>query len=660
MNERRRFAERLRAAGLDDRRFIDVLDGEKRSLDHTQREPDDPALTGHYGVYAGRGGDESGGYLADIDIDDYAENADSESLAAVKDLPDTFAVESPHTSADSPGHIYYKVTGDVGTAVVSAVEGIEDPTREEIEEGTKNPSPSWGEIRIENQYTVGPGSQLDGCDKEWCDECAKPDGGYYRIANDVPIAEISAEQLVEVLLADPAYPKDNSSDTEETRERRHTAQEQLGLDADELDEDVPESVEDRLEFALDHDDALDDLFHARGAEYDHNDRSASESRLAWLLAFWLGGDKSTVRWAMDKSRAEKWHARTDASYRGSILKAVDRQTEFFDPDSEESTDGDIGQQYAIETCPPPAYDPVDVEREAQWANLRGPRIDDWLGRSGRLLEIWGNLAGEGKTTCAGLGLADRDVPHVVTLPQHENCHEFVTDEAKPDGYYHHKGSGQPREDCCMAAAVDADENETPECDAHGHPSDWPRMCPIYERDTDDPVRVAFKAIERERSTQRAHELVDPHDGEKCAWQRSHDTLANADRVVTVHNYLSQKTVQNVGKMVVDDLQQLPVSERTLSVPGLLAAANRMDSIGRVDRTPGMLTGLARFVRDVVDVMTGGYDDPDVDSVADLTPPRDPERRGRGDSRVPGHELPTLESSGALACRADRPRETRVQ
>jgi len=65
-----------------------------------------------------------------------------------------------------------------------------------------NPEPAWGEIKAEGKYVVGPGSQLDGCSKEWCDECAKPDGGYYRIANDVPIAELAQADLISVIRED--------------------------------------------------------------------------------------------------------------------------------------------------------------------------------------------------------------------------------------------------------------------------------------------------------------------------------------------------------------------------------------------------------------------------------------------------------------------------
>lgn len=197
--QRRRFAERLREARLGPKRFINVRDGEKASTDHTQYQPENPALSGNYGVYAGAGGLENtdAPYLVDVDVDDYDGSANTEAIDA---LGETFTVESPHTSPDSPGHRYYAVTGDVVTAM------------QELNDGKANVSPAWGEIRVENQYVVGPGSQLDGCDKSWCDDCGKPDGGYYRIADDHPIATITADDLAEAICkSDPAYPKTKTS-----------------------------------------------------------------------------------------------------------------------------------------------------------------------------------------------------------------------------------------------------------------------------------------------------------------------------------------------------------------------------------------------------------------------------------------------------------------
>jgi putative DNA primase/helicase len=180
---RDRLIARLREAELDTCRFIPVKDGEKASIDHNQRALSE--ISGNYGVYAGGG-------LVDVDIDDYDGDHDTDVLDR---LPATFTVETPHGGE----HRYYHVTGPVGKAV-SGVTG-----------GKANATPSWGEVRLHNQYTVGPGSQLAGCSKEWCSDCAKPDGGYYTILHDRPVSTIAADELADVLRADENYCDEGSS-----------------------------------------------------------------------------------------------------------------------------------------------------------------------------------------------------------------------------------------------------------------------------------------------------------------------------------------------------------------------------------------------------------------------------------------------------------------
>lgn len=189
---RERFADRLREADLSTERFVDVQDGTKACLNHTQYDADANRLIGNYGVYAGTGDNGQGAYLIDVDVDDYDDDdIDADGLGAVNDLPATFTVESPHTAEDNPGHRYYAVDGDPA-AVVQDVRN--DPDLE-------NPGMSWGEIRVRNQYVVGPGSQIDSCDKDWHD-CTPDDEGWYRISEDQPIATISEEAFRELLEAD--------------------------------------------------------------------------------------------------------------------------------------------------------------------------------------------------------------------------------------------------------------------------------------------------------------------------------------------------------------------------------------------------------------------------------------------------------------------------
>ncbi|WP_158853811.1 phage/plasmid primase, P4 family [Halorhabdus sp. CUG00001] len=215
MSDRETLARRLTDVGLIEDRLIPVADGSKasevRHNDASTRESSFASLSGNYGVYAGAN-PASDRWLIDVDIDDYADDADSDALEAVTSLPETFTVASPHTDGDTGGHRYYYIDGkDVHKSIETVA-------------GAKNPGPSWGEIRVHNQYVVGPGSQLDECDKEWCDECKKPNGGHYEIANDAPIAELTLPELFKVIRADEsdentpqnADPVDTDRDTPTT------------------------------------------------------------------------------------------------------------------------------------------------------------------------------------------------------------------------------------------------------------------------------------------------------------------------------------------------------------------------------------------------------------------------------------------------------------
>jgi len=309
MSERQRVAERLSEAGLGTERFIDVTDGEKGSVDHEQHEP--TAVSGNYGIYA-NGGDA----LVILDIDDYGDVDDKSGLAALSDLPATFEQGSPHDGT----HRFYRVEpSDDGRLVAAALSDAFGANK-------GNLAPSWGEVRAHNQYVVGAGSQLDGCDKDWCDECAEPDGGYYVVQADREIATIEMDTLLDVLASDPVLSRGESDATSDSS----TTQTQSPS--------PPDDVSERLEHAREQDDKLDRLM--RGDYSDYNgDRSKAEYVLAFKLAFWLGDDKQTIASVLDHhARAEKWTERDDDSYRDSVLSAVDEQTEFYTPGHDPTED----------------------------------------------------------------------------------------------------------------------------------------------------------------------------------------------------------------------------------------------------------------------------------------------------------------------------------
>ena len=161
--------KRLRDAGIDVSERYNMLEfGDKAPFNHDLWARDD--LAGNYGVYA-----TSEDPLVLLDVDDPD--------ALDQDLPETFAVSSPHGSDDRAHHYY-------------AVENFEQVVGEF---GKRNFGPSWGEIRTSNQYVVGPGSQLDGCRKGGCRDCSRPDGGRYEIVADVEIETVGADWLIDLL-----------------------------------------------------------------------------------------------------------------------------------------------------------------------------------------------------------------------------------------------------------------------------------------------------------------------------------------------------------------------------------------------------------------------------------------------------------------------------
>ena len=293
-----RLAERLEEAGLATERFINVKDGGKASTDHTQYPPD--RVNGNYGVYAGRG-------LVQIDIDDYDADHD---LEAIESLPDTLTTRTAH---DGDHRLYH---------VPDAPEVFDDTF------GVKNPNPEWGEVRAHNQYTVGPGSQLDGCGKDWCDECEEPDGGRYTIHHDRPIAQINAHVLVGALRG-TGYDVSTTDDGEETPNSGQsvtTEPEPVSLE----DSDLIEKAKNAK-----HGDKFRRLWNGDTSMHD-NDHSRADLALCKRLAFWTGGEERRIDSLFRQSglMREKWER--DDYRQGTIDTAVRNQTEFYDPDSAQS------------------------------------------------------------------------------------------------------------------------------------------------------------------------------------------------------------------------------------------------------------------------------------------------------------------------------------
>lgn len=164
--------ERLREAGVDvEERYNRLKFGGKDPWEHDLRSTE--TIIDNYGVYATEEDD-----LLLVDVDD------PEALDAT--LPTTYTVTSPHGSAERC-HRYY------------VVEDL-DAWRDTFDR--YNLGPEWGDVRTVRQYVVGPGSQLDGCDKDPCSgspPCSEPDGGRYEVVLDRPIERVSVDDLLPAL-----------------------------------------------------------------------------------------------------------------------------------------------------------------------------------------------------------------------------------------------------------------------------------------------------------------------------------------------------------------------------------------------------------------------------------------------------------------------------
>lgn len=311
--QRERVADLLAEAGLGRERFVDVIDGQKMSFDTgNARLPDDGGLGGNYGVKGGRGGDDAGRWLVDIDVDDY-DDATASNAAVDRLRDETTAVASAHTTHDRPGHLYVAVDGDPR-------EVVHDVLGREVD----NPAPSFGEIRVDNQYVLGPGSAVV-CG---CDSCTDPDApdhfGRYELANDAAPVVWSPDEFREFLLADPAI-------------RRQAAQAGQADDTDRSDKErdgessspsggTTSNANGWVALARDADDYVADAIReARSPD----DRSKADSNLARALAPWLAYDRSAVADALDDHGTGKWDNRGSRgdSYHDSVLDyALSRRT----------------------------------------------------------------------------------------------------------------------------------------------------------------------------------------------------------------------------------------------------------------------------------------------------------------------------------------------
>lgn len=344
-DDRATLVDRLDTVGLLDvegGRFAECVAGGKAS--HTHADADarlDEPPAGNYAVEATA---RDPLVLVDVDLYDDAPDGGEPTAGgeqALDALPDTFTVESPHGGR----HRYYRVReDDLGRTAAAALDEAF---------GKPNPQPSFGEVRAATQYVVGPGSVLDDCDKEWCDSCADPEGGHYRVVRDRPLATIDADDLVDALGLDPALGDDSGGEGDQ-QDGAQDGDDGDGGNAPHAD-DATLSDREKVERAREGDDKLDDLLNGRWraagytSEDGSGDRSRGECALAQKLGYYLDADKRRVEAVLDHYAGSgwKWSDRGD-DYRTSVLEAVDKVDDTADwstpprPPEPEDPGGDDG------------------------------------------------------------------------------------------------------------------------------------------------------------------------------------------------------------------------------------------------------------------------------------------------------------------------------
>lgn len=281
-----------------------------------------------------------------------------------------------------------------------------------------------------------------------------------------------------------------------------------------------------------------------------------------------------------------------------------------------------GSEYPVEECEPRIVDRESFDIKERRRAMTEERYTAFLDAD--TLTVWGDKAGTGKTTTTARTAASFNRPHAMMFRNHRKARDFICDEPTPEGYFHLKGGPQKRNAACMD--VDHDDED---CPTHGHPSNCPAMCPVYDLDAEDNHRQQYEAIARELGQRRAHTLLGDelpgHDEDgNCAWLEQFDPASRADRIVGVHDYQTLQTLQRVKDgperdVIVDETPRSLKNDRRLSVADLTALANALADVGEGDEA---LTALATFAEDVLAVVSGAPTAPS--TLADLEPPTVPD------------------------------------
>jgi len=314
-------------------------------------------------------------------------------------------------------------------------------------------------------------------------------------------------------------------------------------------------------------------------------------------------------------------------------------------DTEDDTTADDLPRVVDEDVAPPADDLKPADVDAIRERIHGPIYESFTEHGGAPT-VLAHDPGAGKTTTVDLAAADRDRPVAFLFDKHRKAHEHRAADLTPEADLHLRGAAQPREDACARAVYEGGA-----CDEHGDPSNCPRMCPLYDLDHGHPDRQVFEAVAAEVGPVTAHVILDPHDGEACAWMDTFDDLQDAARVVGVHEYQRLKTVRATDDgprdVLVDESPGDLAADHRLTVDKLVSLANTLEGWASNGPTAETLRRFGRFARDLYNAVDEGED------IASLAPP-EPARDGRQRyNSAAGHymEHEPLEETLARARRA---------
>lgn len=294
--------QHFQEAGLATDRFVAVKDGGKMCVDHDTRYDAPSEVPGqNYGIYAAEEDQ-----LVVLDVDYYgddSEEASTVAMAALSALPRTLKIESPHVpEGDRGGHRIYKLAGDETPAELF-----------KRRFGAQNPVPSWGEVVSKNKYVVGPGSKLDGCSKDHCEECELPQYGKYKIKKDRTIATVEPDTLVEALAADPDLSDSESeNDVQTVAEVAGASSGGSTSESGDYEEFDRETVEEMLD-ALPGNQHFDDWIRTGYAVYDWNSGTTGKK----VFENW---SRSNAKWEEQDSQRQIdyiWNNGTSGDGKGS-------------------------------------------------------------------------------------------------------------------------------------------------------------------------------------------------------------------------------------------------------------------------------------------------------------------------------------------------------